>query len=207
MPQDSGWRKPHPEMRPWSHGPRSTQSWASILRTRANQACMRCDKGGLRLLARDALVVGPAKFARLARDPPRVGAGGLRFEDRAKLRDQRGTFHQHALLAVEPGRARIEVVAADEQGFLVDRQRLGVQAGAGRAEQARVRLLTRERLQLPELHAALEQLLAVARVAAVHRRDIVGGERVREDSDLAAARARCSRVPCCLCRPERSTAK
>src|SRR5205085_1209416 len=82
----------------------------------------------LRILATDALVVGPAQFSRLAGHVPGVAARRLRLEDRAKLFDERRALDEHALLAVEPGRARVEVVAADEQRLVVDGETLRVQA-------------------------------------------------------------------------------
>ena len=74
--------------------------------------------------------VGPMQLARVERDAPRVRACGLPVEYLFELHRERLALREHALFAVQPGRAWIEVVAADEERTAVDRERLGMQACA-----------------------------------------------------------------------------
>src|SRR5690606_4251872 len=64
-----------------------------------------------------------------------------------------------------------------------DHEGLGVQAGAAAAEHTG-RFGMPTRLHFVQVHALLKQVLAVVRVAAVHRRHVVGRERVGDDADL-----------------------
>src|SRR5262245_25907835 len=141
---------------------------------------------GLGISIESLRTVAPAQLVVHARHLPGTLRGDLSSEDRLELARERGALHEHALLAVEPGGARIEVVAADEQRPPVYGERLGVQARTGGPEHARLDVLTAEGLELPDLHAALDQRLAIARIAAVHRSDVIRDQRVRQHAHAPA---------------------
>src|SRR5262247_798702 len=97
-------------------------------------ASRRC----LGVLVESLRAVAPLQVLAVQRDLPGALARRLRSEDPFELLRQRLVLDQHALLAVEPGGARIQVVAADEQSPSVDGECLRVQGRAGRSEQAGV---------------------------------------------------------------------
>ncbi len=104
----------------------------------------------------------------------------------AQLRTQHRVVEQHAHFGIEVGRTRVEVERTDETTTVIDHECLGVQAGPAAAEQAGIQLAVC--LQFVQLHAGLQQRHAVAHVAAVYRRHVVGGERIGDHADLRAAR-------------------
>lgn len=118
--------------------------------------------GGFRIRIESLVAVAPALLAAFQRDFPGTLSCGLAVKDRLELFSEDRVLHQHALLAIQPGRSRVEIVAADKQRLAVDRNRLGMQARARGTAEARLHVAARQRLELPELHAALEQRIAVA---------------------------------------------
>src|SRR5688572_32692986 len=69
-------------------------------------------------------------------DLPGPVAVCLQRENLRQLPGQDRVFDQHALLAVQPGGAWVEVVTADKADAPVSRQCLGMQAGPGRSPDA-----------------------------------------------------------------------
>src|SRR5688572_33396710 len=101
--------------------------------------------GGFGIAVEGLGPVAPAELVVDQRHLPGALWRRLLGEDRLELPSERRTLEHHALLAVEPGRARIEVVAADKERPPIHRQRLGVQARARGTEQARVHVAARKR--------------------------------------------------------------
>ena len=99
------------------------------------------------------------------------------------LAGQLGAFHQNADFAVPQDRARVEIERADEDFFLIEHRRLAVQAGLRFAEKAVGRFLLRLPAQFEQADPELQHPLAVGRVAAMHRRNVGGFQRIGQDAN------------------------
>ncbi|MCY1462813.1 hypothetical protein D9M71_806260 [compost metagenome] len=92
------------------------------------------------------------------------------------MRGQFPVIEQHPHLGVEIRRTRVQVERAHETTLVVDHERLGVQAGAAAAEQAAAAAARATRAQFVQVHAIAQQWCAIVHVAAVHGRDVIGGQ-------------------------------
>ena len=132
--------------------------------------------------------VVPAQFARVERHLPGSTRGDC-GEDFARTAPPMSILDQHALLAVQPGRARIEVVAAYEKRLPSATSALVCRL-APRIRTYSNRLVARQGFQLPHLHAAFEQRLSMSRVAAMHRGHVIRRQRIGQHTHRLPGLAR-----------------
>ena len=120
----------------------------------------------------------------------------------------RGIVEQHAHLGVEVGRARIEVERTDEAAarrrsrrpWCAGWRRCCRTAAAAAAALGLRRIVSpfrlapavRARADLVQAHAAVEQAPAIFHIAGIHRRHVVGRQRIGDHADLRACASRTS---------------